>query len=349
MFGQPCVPRVDGLADALAAVGVHSARTVRRMGGGHIHGTWLVATPTARFVAQRLNGLVFCDFDACEDNLRRIEEHLAGRDDVVVPRLMRGADGRVHVPDRLGNTWRITRYAEGTMLRSAVRSAGQASNAAVAFGRYVAALADLPGPQLRPTIPRFHDFDWRVHQLETAVDEDRVGRLTGCAADVDRIRASIPQMSSLVGLPLRPVHNDAKVANLRFSRRPAGQTFVMDLDTTMPGVVAFDTSELLRTASHDAPEDAVELDQIVVDLRRVEAVIEGFCAGAADVITAGERDAIAATAPRLAVENALRMLTDHLNGDVYYRVSYPGHNLVRARVQAEVARQLMKFTMASGS
>ena len=336
------------MAHALAAVGVGHARSVRRVGGGHIHETWLVSTPAGRIVAQRLNGVVFRDLDACEVNLRRIEEHLSGRADVVVPSLMRGADGRVHVDDRLGDTWRISRYAAGTMLRSMIRSAGQARDAAVAFGRYVAALADLPGAPLRPTIERFHDLDWRVHQLETAVEENRVGRLTSCEPEVDRIRASIPQMSSLVGLPLRAVHNDAKVANLRFSRRRAGQTFVMDLDTTMPGVVVFDTSELLRTATHDAPEDAADLGQIVVDFRRVEAVIEGFCAGAADVITAGERDAIVATAPRLALENALRMLTDHLNGDVYYRFSYPGHNLVRARVQAEVARQLMKFTATSG-
>ena len=112
------------MVHALAAVGVGHARSVRRVGGGHIHETWLVSTPAGRIVAQRLNGVVFRDLDACEVNLRRIEEHLSGRADVVVPSLMRGADGRVHVDDRLGDTWRISRYAGQVEYRVQIRCNG---------------------------------------------------------------------------------------------------------------------------------------------------------------------------------------------------------------------------------
>lgn len=334
---------VEGMRDALVAVGVRGPMRARVLGGGHVHRTWLVRAEGRGYVAQRLNGHVFPDLAACDQNLRRIDDHLAGSTVVRVPRLLRGADGRVHVTDRLGQHWRISEYAEATTGSSVVRDAGSALLAARAFGRYVAALADLPGPPLHATIVGFHDLAWRLDQLDVAVEANQVRRLASCGAVVDLVRQLAADTADISGLPIRAVHNDAKVGNLRWPRRKADPIVVLDLDTTMPGSIVFDTSELLRTASHDAAEDTDDLALIRVDPEQVAAIVRGFCEGADPVLSVREIEAIVPTASRLATENAARMLTDHLQGDVYYRVDFASHNLLRARAQAEVARQLLRL------
>jgi Ser/Thr protein kinase RdoA (MazF antagonist) len=333
------------LNEALALVGYGPALRWRRLSGGHIHGTWSVDTAKGRVVAQAINAHVFADLDACEENLRRIDDHLIGRKRVTVPRLLRGADGRCHVGDTAGTTWRMSEYASGTKAAAAVRSASAAWRAADAFGRYAAALTDLPGPALRATIPRFHDLAWRVEQLDAAVAADRVGRGSEARRYVDGIRSLAIEVGEVVGRlpvqPIRSVHNDAKVGNLRFA---AGQVpMVLDLDTTMPGMVIFDVGELLRTATHDRIEADADPRRMSVDPERVDAVIEGFVAGMGSLLTAGERAAMRPTAPLMAIENAVRFLTDHLDGDRYYGAEYPGQNLTRARAQAAVAGSLITF------
>jgi aminoglycoside phosphotransferase (APT) family kinase protein len=334
---------VPGLNEALSQVGRGPATRVVRLSGGHIHRTWSVHTAQGRVVAQQLNEHVFPDLQACEQNLRRIDDHLAGADGVSVPHLLRGVDGLCQVRDSAGATWRITEYAVGTRAGAAVRSAPAAARAAEAYGRYVAALANLPGPRLRATIARFHDLPWRIEQLDSAIYTDRVGRSSASRADIDRIRSLAVEVQSVVdrlpAQPVRSVHNDAKVGNLRFGA--GGAPMVLDLDTTMPGAVIFDVGELLRTATHDRVEDAASGRAIEMDKERVAAVLEGFTYGMGDLLTDGERDAMRPAAPLMAIENAVRMLTDHLDGDRYYRVEAADQNLSRARVQVGIAQALI--------
>jgi Ser/Thr protein kinase RdoA (MazF antagonist) len=301
-----------------------------------------VDTTTGRVVAQALNAHVFGDLDACEENLRRIDDHLVGRPEVVVPRLLRGSDGRCHVIDSDGTTWRVSEYASGTRAATAVRSAASAWRAAQAFGRYIAALADLPGLPLRATIPRFHDVAWRIEQLDVAIAADRVGRGPASSSDIDHIRSLASEadeiLTRLPAQPIRSVHNDAKVGNLRFDASQA--PMVLDLDTTMPGIVIFDVGELLRTATHDRIEADSDPDRVSVDPDRVDAVIEGFASGMGALLLPAERAAMRPAAPLMAIENSVRFLTDYLDGDRYYRVDYPEQNLTRAKAQAAVARSL---------
>jgi Ser/Thr protein kinase RdoA (MazF antagonist) len=142
--------------------------------------------------------------------------------------------------------------------------------------------------------------------------------------------------------PVRSVHNDAKVGNLRFA--PGAAPTVLDLDTTMPGLVVSDVGELLRTATHDGLEDAADPNNVTVERERVDAVLEGFGSGMGGLLTSAERAAMRPAAPMMAIENAVRMLTDHLDGDHYFSVSYPGQNLVRSRSQVAVATCLMALT-----
>ncbi len=333
---------IDGLNEALALVGIGPAIRLDRLAGGHIHGTWSVRTATGRVVAQALNADVFTNLDDCEQNLRRISEHLGARNGISVPRLLYGIDGRCHVSDTSGRIWRLTDYVVGTRAGSVVRSASVAWRAADAFGRYACALTDLPGPPLHVTIDCFHDLAGRLEQLDAAVFADKVGRVARCKLDLDRIRSlATSVISALAGLPsqpVRPVHNDAKVGNLRFGG--SGKIVVLDLDTTMPGAVIFDVGELLRTATHNNLEDAAGQGRARLDRERVDAVIEGFVHGMAGLLTPPELAALRPAAPLMAVENAVRMLADHLDGDRYFGADYPDQNLHRACAQATIAAEL---------
>jgi Ser/Thr protein kinase RdoA (MazF antagonist) len=194
----------------------------------------------------------------------------------------------------------------------------------------------------RATIPRFHDVAWRIEQLDVAIAADRVGRGPASSSDIDHIRSLASEadeiLTRLPAQPIRSVHNDAKVGNLRFDASQA--PMVLDLDTTMPGIVIFDVGELLRTATHDRIEADSDPDRVSVDPDRVDAVIEGFASGMGALLLPAERAAMRPAAPLMAIENSVRFLTDYLDGDRYYRVDYPEQNLTRAKAQAAVARSL---------
>ena len=323
----------------------HTVEGVMILGGGHIHATWSFTIDDGRsYVAQELNASVFPDLGACAENLRRIDEHFASRDlGVVIPVHLRTVTGSVHATLDDGSTWRLTKRIDNVVAPQQIESADEAFAAGAAFGSYVAALASLPGPPLRATIPRFHDFAFRVEQLRDAVRADTSGRASSVGrelTDADELAAIISPAASAVGADnTHAVHNDAKVTNLLCSMQTGRPVAVVDLDTSMPGSPLTDLGELIRSGASERPEDARDLDQIEVRWLIVRALTEGFASSAG--MTEEQRAHSNDAGPILATENGLRFLADHLNGNVYFSVTRPNQNLERARVQFRLARQLM--------
>ena len=344
------------LLDAFGVSG--TIEHIERLTGGHIHGTWAITVADAigashRFVAQSINGYVFTDLPACEANMARIDVHFRAATaagiavSVGVPRLRRTAAGAVHWADTGGTTWRLADYVESTVAGTTARDAGQAYEAGVAFGRYVHVLSSIGGGPLAVTIDRFHDLRWRTQQLDDAVTEDRSDRRRDCGDTVSAARLIATRVIELIddlpALPVRSVHNDAKVANIRFDEQTGRAVCIVDLDTTMPGTVVYDIGELLRTAATTIAEDdpsALDATSVMVDDERVEAVVGGFVDGAGALLVEAERAAMAHAGPLMAAENAIRFLADHLRGDVYFGAEREGHNLDRARTQLAIAEAL---------
>ena len=189
-------------------------------GGGHIHATSSITTTDGRgYIAQELNSVVFADLDANAENLRRIDDHFTSGDlGVFVPTHLRTDTGSVHATLADGSKWRLTRRIDDVEAPQHIDTDDEAFDAAAAFGTYVAALATLPGPPLRPTIGRFHDFAWRVEQLSAAVRSDSAGRASSVGSDLndaEELAARIGPAAELVAADnSQGVHNDAKVTNL---------------------------------------------------------------------------------------------------------------------------------------
>ena len=327
---------------------------------GHIHDTYVVtcwaSTGVAeRLVLQRLNGDVFGDLDALRVNLDRITAHLHeaaarhGTRSIVAEPVATRAGGSIHV-DRNGRSWRASRFAEGTRVLGRDATTDELRAAARAFAELTRDLDDLgagPSP-LVETIPRFHDLARRRADLATAIRRDRAGRAAGVADLVDEANALADRLElelEVAGanhLPRRIVHNDAKLDNVLVDSETGAVRCIVDLDTVMAGTVLNDFGELARTATSSAAEDEPDPTLIRLDHERFAALADGYVGGARSFLLDSERDCLALAGPLLTIENGVRFLTDHLDGDVYFRVYRPEHNAQRARAQLRLASQMLE-------
>lgn len=334
------------LALVAEAFGVDRPTAIEPLTIGHIHTTWRFTSATGdRYVAQRINRSIFDDLDACEETLRRVIEHLDGhRCGVSVPQYVRTNEGRYNAVVG-SDAWRLSHEVLGAHAISVAPDTATARAAAVLFGRYTAALADLPGLALPATLPRFHDLRWRLEQLDLAAAYDRVGRVSSCAVLVVDVRNAlyevIRRIEALGPLPQRPTHGDAKIANLLFDDITGLPSVVLDLDTTMNAPVHVDLGEMLRSGGVTIREDESDTASTVVDSERVSAIREGFVEGLGETLSDVEVESLEIAGERMAIFNASRLLADHLDGDRYYRVQRPDQNLDRARTQYAVAQALV--------
>jgi aminoglycoside phosphotransferase (APT) family kinase protein len=322
---------------------------------GHIHDTFVARCEgrggAARYILQRVNTHVFGDAEGVMENLLRVTEHQrralerAGVEDRErrVLRVLRARDGQPWHVDEAGRFWRGFPFVEGTVSHERPAHAGQALAAARAFGRFAASLHDLPPPPLRTTIPGFHDLALRRGALARAVSADTRGRAHSLAREIDATLAVTERIASACdeeALLRRPVHNDCKLNNLLFDAESDEALCVVDLDTVMEGALLHDFGELVRTSTNARPEDEPDPDTVEPDLALHEVLARGFLEGVGELVTPAEIASLPLAGARMALENSIRFLTDYLEGDPYFRIQRPSHNLDRHRSQLRLAERL---------
>ncbi|MFZ1613136.1 MAG: aminoglycoside phosphotransferase family protein [Holophaga sp.] len=335
-------------------------RGVQPYGDGHINATFLVTTATRtserRFILQRINTSVFREPLALMENLVRITRHLHLKleaEGVVdlerrALRLVAATDGSDFVMDGAGGCWRCFPFIEGTREVSVLAGPHQAFEAGRAFGDFQRLLADLPGPALSPTIPHFHDAEFRFHAFSAAMDADVLNR--ACQA-VPEIRFALSQrdLAGFFGafiqrgeMQPRITHNDTKLNNLLFDAVTDQVVCVLDLDTVMPGLALYDFGDLARSAACAAPEDELRLDKVHADPAIFAELARGFLQGSGAGLNGVERDNLVGAAQVITYSLGLRFLADFLEGDRYFRIHREGHNLDRARTQFALLRDLQE-------
>jgi hypothetical protein len=326
-------------------------------GGGHINETLLAEFEAhgrrTRYVQQRINRSVFREPAQVMTNIARVVAHQRralereGVRDLErrVLELVPARDGALAWLDERGETWRCWRLIEGAESRDVVRGPGDARAAAHAFGRFLAQLGDLPAPRLFETIPRFHDARLRFEQLEAAVRADARGRLADCRAEVDLALAREPlvaRIESLIrsgALRERVTHNDTKLNLVLLDARSGDGLCVIDLDTVMPGSALHDFGDLVRSMTSSAGEDRTA-ERVQVDETLLLALTRGWLSEFGELLVPAERAHLVFAGLLISFEQGVRFLTDHLDGDRYFRIPAPGHNLRRARNQFALARSL---------
>lgn len=306
-------------------------------GAGHIHRSFRVACEQGAVVLQRLNEQVFPDLGAVMDNMARVTAHLRAKLPCVLTLVPARSGGHLH-RDTAG-AWRCTRFIEGGRMPLEPAPPADARSAGRALGGFLRAMSDFPVADLRVPIPGFHDTAARLAALRRAVGEDAHGRVEGARPLIDAAlaHAALAEALATRSLPLRPVHNDTKLANVLLDERTGEGLCVLDLDTVMPGLSAHDAGDLIRSAAFDGGEEDAEAR---LDLDRLRALSEGYREGAAETLTENEQAAFGLGAQVITYELGLRFLTDHLEGDVYFGAAKPGRNLARASAQFARLRAL---------
>lgn len=329
-------------------------------GTGHINDTFCLTyrngTKLCHYVLQRINRQVFPDPAAVMENILQVTRHIRHKlEDLQVEDIERRVLTVVHTKygtpyyvDREGEYWRAYLRIEGAETFDVLNSLNQAYHAARGFGGFQYLLQDFPVTELHETIPRFHDGPSRYHALKHAVDTDRRRRVVVARPEIvfaqkhADIFAVVPRLLAAGDLPLRVTHNDTKINNVLLDSATGESVCVLDLDTVMPGVTAYDFGDIVRTSVSAAPEDETDLRKVVAEVPRFEALLKGYIDGTQGCLTPVEVDHLVHGAILITFIIGTRFLTDYLDGDRYYKVHHNGHNLERCRAQYKLVQSLME-------
>ena len=330
----------------------------RPYGGGHINDTYVAAFSQSgtrvRYIFQRINENVFKNPVALMDNVRRVtEESQAKLFRAGVPDVSRRAlkvipsvDGRPYFQDADGKTWRCYLFIEGARTYDIIQSERQAFQAARAFGEFQALVAELPGDRLHETIPNFHNTRSRFDRLKEIAGTDPHGRLK----EVHSEWAFVQERESFVDvlldlqaqgeIPERITHNDTKLNNVMIDDATETGICVIDLDTVMPGLALYDFGDMVRTATSPALEDVKDLSKVRLQMPMFAALVRGYMSSAGSFLNQAEIGHLAFSGKLITLEIGIRFLTDYLEGDVYFKVKRPGHNLDRCRTQLTLVKSI---------
>lgn len=328
---------------------------VRPLGNGLINDTYLVsASEGKRYVLQRINHAIFKDVDLLQRNIAYVTAHIrakltaAGENDIDRKVLrflsLKGSDSTYYTDGE--SYWRMSAYIEDSVTVEIVTPESSYC-AGKAFGEFQSMLVDITEP-IGETIPDFHNMELRARQLRDAVAKDSVGRCSEpeIRQFLSEIDLHIDEMCKAERLhregilPKRICHCDTKVSNMLFDK-DGSALCVIDLDTLMPSFIFSDVGDFLRTAANYVAEDCPEIDKVGFNMEIFRSFIKGYLESAASFLTEVERENIPYAAALFPFMQAVRFLTDYINGDTYYKIAYPEHNLVRTRNQMALFRSVL--------
>ena len=324
---------------------------------GHINATYKATFRNDdgrihRYIIQRINEKVFKDPLAVMRNVEMVTSHINSK----VMRVKRDSggqtlslyparDGSFFASGTAGGIWRCYNFIEGCRTFEVAANTRQAYQAAHAFGSFQDLVSDISVEDIEETIPDFHNTPKRYDRLMRVVDTDPRGRLAEVTAEVDFVKARKAMLSKFIDLrsrgdlPVRITHNDTKINNVMMDVESDEAVCVIDLDTVMPGLSLYDFGDLVRTAVSPAAEDERDLSKVNVRMPMFEALAEGYIDGCHCLCDA-ELDNLAFAGILISLETGMRFLTDHLEGDVYFKIHQDGQNLDRARTQFRLVELL---------
>lgn len=305
------------------------------------------------YFLQRINHHIFQNVEGLQQNIYKVTSHIrhklqqAGETDIdrKVLELVPTKDGKLYYRTPEGDYWRVYVLIENATSQEKL-TPESAELTGKAFGRFQCQLSDLPFDELCESIPNFHNIEFRLWQLDEALKADVAGRKAACQdiiAEIDRRRDDMCLAERLFRegkLPKHINHCDTKVNNILFDR-DGTPICIVDLDTVMPGFVLSDFGDFMRSAANTGEEDDRNLDNIHVDLKIFEAYTRGYLQEAT-FLTDIEKELLPYGCRLLSYMQTMRFFTDWLNGDTYYKIRYPEHNLVRTRAQLRLLQEQEK-------
>jgi Ser/Thr protein kinase RdoA (MazF antagonist) len=349
-------PLIRAVLDQFAISG--EREDIVPFGKGHINdtfvSTWNQGGGRQRYTHQRINSQVFLRPDEVMENILRVTAHIrqklegrgAGDRGRRVLTVIPAKDGKPWVRDAEGGWWRSYCFIENARGGDLASSPGEAALLGKSVGDFQNQLADLGPPRLHETIPGFHNMETRYARFHRALWEDAFGRAAGCREEIEFLLQNEERGGLLIRslregrIPERICHNDTKMNNILLDDTTGEALCVIDLDTVMPGTSLFDLGDLIRTVSARAQEDEQDLSKVRFDPVFFRALLEGYLSEARSFLLPAEQALICEAGRNITQIMGLRFLTDYLEGDHYYRVKGPRHNLDRCRNQIALIRSM---------
>ena len=308
---------------------------------GHINETYLVTTDKGvKYILQWINQYVFPNVNALMNNMSAISSFLraTGDGEMAMISYIDTIEGKNYYDDGEGGAWRIYKFVDNSVCHMRAESPEDFYQSALAFGRFQEMLADYPADTLFEIIPNFHNTIDRYEKFKESVKIDGVARVEEVEEDIaflmerEALGSTLQKMLDAGILPLRVTHNDTKLNNVLLDKATRKSLCVLDLDTVMPGLSLYDFGDSIRFGAATAEEDEKDLSKMKLDLHLFQVYTRGFLE-AAPSLTAMEVALLPLGAIVMTLELAVRFMTDYLDGDLYFKIAYPDHNLVRARTQ----------------
>ena len=323
-----------------------SVKEIKPLGNGLINDTLLVKTDGPDdYVLQRINNAIFQDVELLQHNIDCATSYIRKKGAMSLTFIPCKATGKTYWTDGK-EYWRVSIFIKNAFTFETVNPE-YSYYAGKAFGAFEAMLADIPD-KLGETIPDFHNMELRARQLHEAVKADKAGRMSdpevqAILADLLPYEEEMCKAERLYRegkLPKRICHCDTKVNNMLFDDK-GNILCVIDLDTLMPSFVFSDFGDFLRTAANTVAEDSPEVDKVDFKMDIFEAFAKGYLESAKVFLTPIETENLPYAACLFPYMQAVRFFADYINGDTYYKIKYPEHNLVRTRNQVALFHAAM--------
>jgi hypothetical protein len=332
---------------------------IKDYGSGHINDTYCAVFEQAgsqvRYILQRINQNVFPDPKGLMENVIRVTNHIRGKlEEAVATDISRKVltlvptlNGDYYFVDGDGNYWRVYMTIERARTHDVLQTMDQAYEAAKAFGEYQCQLSDLPEPALFETIKDFHNGPKRYQTFLDVLKKDPCNRAAGAKAEIDFLNEHawifdvLPKLVEEGKIPVRTTHNDTKINNVMLDNATGKGICVIDLDTTMPGLSLYDFGDIVRTTASPTEEDEMDLSKVGAQLPRLEAVLKGYLSSAGGFLNSYEKDNLVLGGEMITLMIGTRFLTDHLDGDNYFKIHREGHNLDRCRTQFKLVESIL--------
>jgi len=332
--------------------------SIESFGSGHINDTYKIVTSLKdrpNYMLQRINNNVFKNVDQLMANLAIVCNHIKKKLETLEEDNIEGKvltpipthDGQLYYRDAQNTYWRMFILIEGTKTYDIVETTQQAEEGGKAFGRFQAMLADLNPHDIYEVIPNFLNIASRLRDFKEAVSRNVAKRAEKVREEIDFILARENKMNTLLDMasksqiPLRITHNDTKFNNVLLNQADEAQC-VIDLDTVMPGYVAYDFGDAIRTIINSAAEDEVDLSKVTLNIPLFEAYTTGYLESAHHFLYPMEVKSLVDGVLLLPYMQVVRFLTDYLNGDTYYKVNHAEHNLQRTKAQMKLVIEIEK-------
>lgn len=333
---------------------------VHEYGSGNVHDTYLVTLDAGkpRFILQRMNTSVFRRPEEVMENMRIVVEHVLHRLGSAplpsvrrfeLPRVLPTTEGGNYWLGGDGSFWRAMSFIRGTESFDTIRDESHAGEVGWTLGTFHNLISDLPVERLFDTLQGFHETPRYLRRFEDVLP--RIGRADAvhspetdyCVAFVNERRAAatvIEDARSRGKLFLRPIHGDPKVGNVLMDTSTMRAVSLIDLDTVKPGLVHYDIGDCLRSCCNPLGEETARWESVGFDTDLCRSILKGYLSEAKGFFTSCDYEYLFDAVRLIAFELGLRFFTDYLEGNVYFKVRYPEHNLARALVQFKLAESV---------